>query len=174
MKGKGEKERQKMWGLVSATTHNTHCGRGWINSSEDGTWWCNPQPRIMEHRNLKDNALSEQRAREPERGRDASYRGRCFHCAPLSNILRQQQAETHFGLSWQKMEPFEAEKVKGIQGSKHRYEDCWRSEVVSPAAEQFSEFSSFLKNEVITMLRTLEEDIKPIVPSLIYISHAFY
>ena len=38
----------------------------------------------------------------------------------------------------------------------------------------FSEFSSFLKNEVITMLYTLEDDIKPIVPSLIYIARAFY
>lgn len=64
--------------------------------------------------------------------------------------------------------------VKGIQTSKHRYEECLRSEVVFPTAEGFSEFSSSLKNEVITMLSGLEEDIKPIVLSLIYISHAFY
>lgn len=46
--------------------------------------------------------------------------------------------------------------------------------MVFPTAEAFSEFSSSLKNEVITMLSALEEDIKPIVLSLIYISHAFY
>lgn len=36
------------------------------------------------------------------------------------------------------------------------------------------EVLAFLKNEVITMLRTVEEDMKPTVPSFIYISHAFY
>lgn len=47
---------------------------------------------------------------------------------------------------------------------------CWRSEVALPTVELvFLAFSSFLKNKVITMLSTLEEDIKPIVPSLIYI-----
>lgn len=58
----------------------------------------------------------------------------------------------------------------GSRRSKHRYDGCWRSGAVFPDAKRFSQFSSFLKTEVITMLHTLEEDIKPIVPSLIYIS----
>lgn len=69
---RGKEETERWWdarGPAAATEHNTHCGRGWINSSEDGTLRCNPQPRIMEHRNLKDNALSEQWAPEPRRGR---------------------------------------------------------------------------------------------------------
>lgn len=85
-------------GPAAATAHNTHCGRGWINSSEDGTLWCNPQPRIMEHRNLKDNARSEQWAQEPQRGRaERNGDSRHFHCKALSSILRRQQAETHSG-----------------------------------------------------------------------------
>lgn len=46
--------------------------------------------------------------------------------------------------------------------------------MVAPTAQVFPQFPSPLKNEVITMLTALEEDIKPIVQSLIYISHAFY
>lgn len=85
-------------GPAAATAHNTHCGRGWINSSEDGTLWCNPQPRIMEHRNLKDNTLSEQWAQEPQRGRaERNGDSRHFPCKGLSSILRQRRAETHSG-----------------------------------------------------------------------------
>ncbi len=114
MKGK-ERKRDRRCGAVSATTHNTHCGRGWINSSEDGTCWCNPQPRIMEHHNLKDNALSEQRAREPEREAGMPLTvADAFTVLLLSNILRQQWAETHFGLSWQKTEPFEARRYRAF------------------------------------------------------------
>lgn len=85
-------------GPAAAAAHNTHCGRGWINSSEDGTLWCNPQPRIMEHRNLKDNTLSEQWAQEPQRGRaERNGDSRHFHCKALSSILRRRRAETHSG-----------------------------------------------------------------------------
>lgn len=85
-------------GPAAATAHNTHCGRGWINSSEDGTLWCNPRPRIMEHRNLKDNTLSEQWAQEPRRGRaERNGDSRHFPCKGLSSILRRRRAETHSG-----------------------------------------------------------------------------
>lgn len=107
----------KMWGPAAATAHNTHCGRGWINSSEDGTWWCNPQPRIMEHRNLKDNTLSEQWAQEPQRGRGERNRDcRHFHCTALSNILRQQSAETHSGFILTENEAVCGEEGKGRPG----------------------------------------------------------
>lgn len=54
----------------------------------------------MEHRNLKDNVLSEQRAREPEREAGMPLTvADAFPAHPLSNILRQQRAETHLRLS---------------------------------------------------------------------------
>lgn len=113
---------------------------------------CNPQPRIMEHRNLKDNALSGHWAREPERewGSDASYGGRC------SRTKRPETAAsrdtfwiilTENGAVW-------GGKIERVRRNKHRYEAH--------------------KNEVITVFRTLEEDMKRIVPAFIYISPAYY
>lgn len=106
-------------GPAAATAHNTHCGRGWINSSEDGTLWCNPQPRIMEHRNLKDNTLSEQWAQEPQRAQrngDSSH----FLCRGLSSILRRwrrwRRAKTHSGFILTENEAVCGNKKRGRGG----------------------------------------------------------
>lgn len=152
---------------VSAATHNTHNGRSWINSSEDGTWWCNPQPRIMEHRNLKDNTLSEHWAREPERERERErVRQRCIlwwqmlsPCCPIKHLETAASRDTFWIISTENGAVW-GRKIEGIRRSKHRYEDSW-----GPLfSQEWGHYS----------VHTLEEDMKHIVPAFIYISPAYF
>lgn len=150
MKGMKKTEEKEDARPVSTTACNTHCGSCWINSSEDDTWWCNPRPRIMEHRNLKDNTLSEQQVWEPERGTDASYHGRCFLCAPLSNILRQQQQpETHSGFIWTENGAFRRQKGKRHSGSSS-------TSGKTSEGQSWGCWVSWMRKQVIAVLCTLK------------------